>query len=166
MEQIMYDEQKELQRVLWWFVGKHEIVLDIFDTYCHKSDKDKILDVGCGVGFVLSRVGCSHCQLAMQYLNAVAEELGVYIYYIDAESETYPILGTDDFDVLQNALLETLDEDEDGEKVLQTPEVFTIVDGQITSYQIGTTWTGSEYSDSDVEKLKEVYRKMITPFVK
>lgn len=127
--------------------------------------KRTIDEKGYGV-FVLSRVGCSHCQLAMQYLNAVAEELGVYIYYIDAESEIYPILGTDDYDVLQNALLETLDEDEDGEKILQTPEVFTIVDGQITSYQIGTTWTGSDYTDSDVEKLKEVYRKMITPFAK
>lgn len=53
MEKIKYDEQKKLQRVHWWFVGKHEIVLDIFDTYCHKSDKDKILDVGCGMGFIL-----------------------------------------------------------------------------------------------------------------
>ncbi len=127
--------------------------------------KRTIDEKGYGV-FVLSRVGCSFCQLAMQHLNSVAEELGVYVYYIDAESEAYPILGTDDFDVLENALLETLEEDEDGEKVIQTPEVFTIVDGLITSYQIGTTWTGGEPSDSDIEKLKDTYRKMLTPFAK
>ena len=124
--------------------------------------KRTVDEKGYGV-FVLSRTGCNHCQLAMQYLNEVADELGVYIYYIDAESETYPILGTDNYDTLYEILYDVLAE-EDGEKQIQTPHVFTIVDGEITSSQIGTTWTGSNYTDSDVKKLEDTYRKMLTPF--
>ena len=115
--------------------------------------------------FVLSRVGCNHCQASMQYLNAVCEELGVYVYYIDAESDTYPILGTDNYDILYDALYEVLDENEEGERELQTPHFFTIIDGEIVGSQIGTTWNGSDYTDKDVENLEDVYRKLLTPFV-
>lgn len=115
--------------------------------------------------FVLSRTGCSHCQIAMQYLNQAAEELGVYVYYIDAESDTYPILGTDNYDVLYNALYDVLAEDDEGNKELQTPHFFTIIDGEIVGSQIGTTWNGSSYSESDANKLVETYKKLLTPFV-
>ena len=117
---------------------------------------------GYGV-FVLSRTGCNHCQMAMQYLNAVAEELGVTIYYIDAMSDEYPILGTDNYDILFDLLYTTLNEGDEG-KEIQTPEVFTVVDGIITSSQVGTTWTGSDYDENDINELKAVYRKMLTPF--
>lgn len=125
--------------------------------------KRTVDEKGYGV-FVLSRTSCSHCQLAMQYLNEVASELGVYVYYIDAESDTYPILGTDAYDNLYEVLEPVLEEDKDGTKSIQTPDVFTIVDGEITANQIGTTWTGSNYTDEDVVKLEEVYRAMLKPF--
>lgn len=125
--------------------------------------KRTVDEKGYGV-FVLSRTSCSHCQLAMQYLNAVAEELNVYVYYIDAESDTYPIIDTENYDILFNILEPVLDKDDNGDKVIQTPDVFTIVDGEISANQIGTTWTGSSYSDQDVEKLEEVYRAMLKPF--
>ena len=115
--------------------------------------------------FVLSRTSCSHCQIAMQYLNQAAEELGVHVYYIDAESDTYPILGTDNYDTLYNALYDVLAEDDEGNKELQTPHFFTIIDGEIVGSQIGTTWNGSSYSESDANKLVETYKKLLTPFV-
>lgn len=129
------------------------------------SELKRTVDEG-GYGvFVLSRTGCPSCQLAMQYLNEVAEELGVYIYYIDAQSDAYPILGTENYDVLYDVLYETIPENENGERDLQTPEVVTIVDGKITGSQIGTTWGGSNYTDKDVSKLEDIYRKLLTPFV-
>ena len=118
---------------------------------------------GYGV-FVLSRTGCNHCQMSMRYLNEVAEELGVTVYYIDAMSDEYPILGTDNYDILFDLLYTTLNEGEDGQKEIQTPEVITVVDGIITAYQVGTTWSGMEYDDNDINQLKSVYRKMLTPF--
>lgn len=129
------------------------------------SELKRTVDEG-GYGvFVLSRTGCHSCQLAMQYLNEVAQELGVYIYYIDAQSDAYPILGTDNYDILYEVLYETIPENENGERDLQTPEVVTIVDGKITGSQIGTTWGGSNYTDKDVTKLEDIYRKLLTPFV-
>lgn len=125
--------------------------------------KRTVDEKGYGV-FVLSRTSCSHCQLAMQYLNKAAEELGVYVYYIDAESITYPILGTDNYDTLYEILEPVLTEDEDGEKTIQTPDVFTIVDGVITANQIGTTWTGNSYDEKDAEELVSVYKDMLKPF--
>ena len=65
--------------------------------------KRTIDEKGYGV-FVLSRTGCTHCQFAMQYINDVAKELNVYVYYIDAESDTYPILGTDNYEILYDIL--------------------------------------------------------------
>ncbi len=115
--------------------------------------------------FVLSRTSCSHCQIAMQYLNQAAEELGVYVYYIDAESDAYPILGTDNYDTLYNALYDVLAEDDEGNKELQTPHFFTIIDGEIVGSQIGTTWNGNSYSESDANKLVETYKKLLTPFI-
>lgn len=115
--------------------------------------------------FVLSRTGCSHCQIAMQYLNKAAEELGVYVYYIDAESETYPILNTENFDILYDILYDVLETGEDGEKELLTPHFFTIINGEIIGSQIGTTRTGSSYSDDDADKLVETYKSLLTPFV-
>ena len=115
--------------------------------------------------FILSRTSCSHCQIAMQYLNQAAEELGVYVYYIDAESETYPILNTENFNILYDILYDVLEKGDDGEKEMQTPHLFTIIDGEIVGSQIGTTWNGSSYSESDANKLVETYKKLLTPFV-
>ena len=57
------------------------------------SELKRTVDEG-GYGvFVLSRTGCPSCQLAMQYLNEVAGELGVYIYYIDAQCVLVNLIG-------------------------------------------------------------------------
>ena len=66
---------------------------------------------------------------------------------------------------VDEVLYETIPENENGERDLQTPEVVTIVDGKITGSQIGTTWGGSNYTDKDVTKLEDIYRKLLTPFV-
>ena len=82
------------------------------------SELKKAIDEDKSGIFVLSRKGCTHCQLLMRYMNEAANELDVYIYYIDAESNTYPILGTDDYDVLLEAMY-PICEEIDGEVGLQ-----------------------------------------------
>ena len=113
--------------------------------------------------FVLSATFCPHCQIAMRYLNEVAKDLDVYIYYLDGASKEYPIQGTNDYNILFDLLYTTLNVGEDG-KEIQTPELFTIVDGIITKYQIGTTWQGMEYDDKNIEDLKKVYHDMLLPY--
>ena len=108
---------------------------------------------------------CNHCQMAMQYLDQVSKELDVKIFYIDATSDVYPIQGTDNYDILFDILFDTLNEGEEGEEI-QTPEVFSVIDGEIKDYKVGTTWSGMEYNDDDVAKLKDIYREILTPFTK
>ena len=150
----------------------HEFVLETYacdmsgyaglSSSKHMFKGTTINEKGYGV-FVFSRTGCDHCQMVMKHLNDVAEELGVTVYYIDAMSDEYPILGTENYQLLYDLLYTTLNEGDNG-KELQTPELFTVVDGVITSYKVGTTWSGSEYDENDVNELKALYRKMLTPF--
>ena len=49
------------------------------------SELKKAIDEDKSGIFVLSRKGCTHCQLLMRYMDEAANELDVYIYYIDAE---------------------------------------------------------------------------------
>ena len=125
----------------------------------------KLIDEkGYGV-FVLSTKYCAHCQIIMRYLNEVAKELNVKIFYLNGTSEEYPIQNSDNYDILENILYDHLKVGQDGPEI-QTPHVFTIIDGKIKDSQVGSTWEGLEYKESDIEELKNVYRKMLTPFSK
>ena len=128
-----------------------------------KEIKRTIDENGHGV-FVIGFRECSHCQIAMQYLNQVAKELDVHVYYIDAMSKEYPILDTEDFDIMNEILYDYYREDEDGTRELQTPHVFSIIDGKISESYIGTPWKGSNYNDDDINKLLDIYRKILKPF--
>lgn len=123
-----------------------------------------INEKGYGV-FVFSHKYCAHCQIAMRMLNDVAKELNVYIYYIDGYNDEYPIQDTENYDILFNILYDYLKEDETGEKAFFTPHLFTIIDGEIKDSYIGTTWTGLEYTSNDEMNLKDVYRKILKPFI-
>ena len=111
--------------------------------------------------FYLGYKDCPHCQKCVKHLNKVAKELGVTVCYIDAKSKTYPL--TDELmDDLIVALYEVLRKDEDGEKALYTPHVFTIINGKVSGSQISMTETDDE--EKDGEKLEKIYRKILEPF--
>ncbi len=116
---------------------------------------------GSGI-FILSRTACSHCQVIIQHVNAVAEKLDLSVYYIDAESSIYPIIGTDDYDVLYNLLYDVLAES-DGEKELMTPHLFTIINGKFVSSLVGYPYD-NDFSDSAMSKLEKTYEKMMKAF--
>ena len=113
--------------------------------------------------FVLSRKGCSHCQILMRYMNEAAEDEGVYIYYIDAESSTYPILGTSDYDLLLE-LMYPICEEIDGEVGLQTPHFFTIVNGEFVDSKIGDKANSVTPGDKTSERIISEYKKMMHKF--
>ena len=113
--------------------------------------------------FVLSRKGCSHCQILMRYMDEAAKELNVYIYYIDAESSTYPILGTSDYDLLLE-LMYPICEEIDGEVGLQTPHFFTLVNGEFVDSKIGDKDNSVTTGDKESERIVSEYKKMMQKF--
>ena len=97
------------------------------------------------------------------YMNEAANELDVYIYYIDAESNTYPILGTDDYDVLLEVMY-PICEEIDGEVGLQTPHFFTIVNGEYVDSKIGDKANSVTPGDKESERIVSEYKKMMQKF--
>ena len=128
-----------------------------------KELKRLIDNKGYGV-FVFSHKFCAHCQIAMRMMNEVAEDLNVYIYYIDGYSDEYPIQDTENYDILLDILYDYMKEDEDGEKAFFTPHIFSIIDGEIKDSYIGTTWEGLDYTENDEKNLKNLYRSILKPF--
>lgn len=139
-------------------------------NHCFKgvtvSDLKRTLDEKGYGAFVLSRTGCDHCQLLMQYLNQAAEELEVSVYYIDAESSIYPIVDTPDYKVLDNCLKPIEEEDDTGEVVLQTPHFFTIVNGEFVDSYIGASFKDDlNPTKNEIKNMVNKYKKALEIFV-
>lgn len=129
------------------------------------SELKKTIDEKGYGAFVLSRKGCPHCQIVMQYINQAAKDLGVNVYYIDAESSAYPIVGTDNYDVLDE-ILKPIEEELDGEIQLQTPHFFTVVNGKFVDSYIGVKFKNIDNpSEKEVSKLVNKYKDALKIFV-
>lgn len=130
-----------------------------------KELEKTIKQKGYGV-FVLSRTSCEHCQASMKYLNEVAEKLGVYVYYIDGESSRYPIVDTDDYDLL-DTLLKPIEEKLDGELTLQTPHFFTVIRGEFVDSMVGVDFDDLYNPTQDeINKLSKKYEHALKRFQK
>ena len=116
--------------------------------------------------FVLSRTTCDHCQLCMKYINQAAKELGVNVYYLNGESSIYPIVGTDDYDVLDFYTKSIQEKDETGEVVLQTPHFFTVVNGKFVDSYVGVKFKDDlNPTQKEVDDLVDKYKKALEVFV-
>jgi len=130
------------------------------------SDLSKtITRSGYGV-FVLSRKSCDHCQVVMKCINEAAEKVGIKVYYLDAESSEYPIVNTDDYDIL-DTLLKPIEEELDGEITLQTPHFFTIIDGEFVDSIIGANVKDLKNpTQKELDSLVNKYYKCMKAFKK
>lgn len=114
--------------------------------------------------FYLGRTNCSCCQITVKYLNEVATQYNVPIYYIDVYDEQMPIN-----DELKDKLTEYLYDivaEIDGEKQLQTPTIFSVINGEIDNSLICLSdWEWDAVPTKKQEnKLIKKYKKIITPF--
>lgn len=118
--------------------------------------------------FYLGRTNCACCQTCIQYLNQAAKELGVTIYYLDVYDEEMPITDQDLCNQLKLYLFNILDTDETGQRVLQTPTVFSVVNGELVDSIIclsNYNWDNPP-TDSQINRLLNKYKEILKPFVK
>ena len=129
------------------------------------SEMCKAIDAKSSAIFYLGRDNCGCCQTVCRYIDEVARELDVTVYYLDVYNEKEPLTDS----INQDKLYEYLDEilaEENGEKVLLTPQVFSIVNGKFHGSQI--CYDGIDFSndptDKQIETLKNIYRSIMEPF--
>lgn len=80
--------------------------------------------------FYLGRSNCACCQTCIQFLNKAALNLNVPIYYMDVYDERQPIMDEEIMNKLKLYLFDIMNEI-DGKKELQTPTVFSVINGEI-----------------------------------
>lgn len=120
---------------------------------------------GSGV-FYLGRSNCNCCQDVTKYLDEVARELNVTVYYIDVYNPQEN-LGSDKElqDKLKEYMYDICALDSDGEKAIYTPHLFQVINGELGENQIcHDNIYNSEPTETQINKLKDVYRNILKPF--
>ena len=126
------------------------------------------IDQGSSGIFYLGRTNCACCQKVVRYLNETAQELGVTVYYIDVYNKDEPLSDETLQNQLREYMYEILGTDDEGEKVLLTPQVFSVVNGKFYDTLIcfdGMTMDPNP-TEEQISKLKDVYRRIMKPFAK
>lgn len=132
---------------------------------CYVKDSSGIFYLGYGT--------CPFCNKVIKYLNEVGLEMGVTIYYIDALNKEDLIIG-DNTNIrrLTKFLEPILEKDENDKKVLMTPHVFTIINGEFYGSYVSLPYKLNGDLDFDdpptekqINKVKKIYRNLFEPFV-
>ena len=136
---------------------KSVTVSEFFNTIDNKSS---------GI-FYLGRSNCGCCKTVTKYVNEVAQELGVTIYYIDVYNEKQPLTDRELQDKLKLYMHDILNEDDKGEKAIYTPHLFTVINGELSKNLI--CYDDVDFTDPPSAKqennLKNIYREIMEPFV-
>ena len=117
--------------------------------------------------FYLGRTNCGCCQRVCRYLNEVAQELGVTVYYIDVYNEDESLMDKE----VQDRMYEYLDpilKEEEGEKNILTPQVFSVINGKFAGSQIcfDNYVLDPTPTQKQIEDFKNAYRDILRPFSK
>jgi thiol-disulfide isomerase/thioredoxin len=134
--------------------------VDLYDVY------EFIEKGGSGI-FYLGYTNCHNCQDGVRYLNEVAKELGVTVYYINIDREDYHVSSDRAvYDEVVEKLNPILGTDKDGKKGIFTPDVFQVIDGEFGDHHVGLVSSMSSVNPSkeSIEELKAVYRELLEPF--
>jgi len=115
--------------------------------------------------FYLGRTNCGCCQRVCRYLNEVAQELGVTVYYIDVYNEDESLMDKE----VQDRMYEYLDpilKEEEGEKNILTPQVFSVINGKFAGSQIcfDNYVLDPTPTQKQIEVFKNAYRDILRPF--
>ena len=131
------------------------------------SELYKVIDNKSSGVFLIGSTKCGCCQRVCRYLNEVAQELDVTVYYIDAYNEEEPLMDSQSQEKFKEYLDPILGED-DGKKAILTPQVFSVINGEFGGSQIcfDNYVLDLTPTEEQIEKFKDSYRAILKPFSK
>ena len=109
--QYHFDVLYELESKSFWFVARNRLIKHLFQQYLQGIDKPKILEIGCGTGFVLQELSKNKnyilqgSELRLEGLKFAKSRLpDVEFFQLDAKNipfqDTYDVIGA--FDTLEH----------------------------------------------------------------
>ena len=110
--------------------------------------------------FYIGYSSCPNCQEAVKLINAVAEEYGIVVYYIDCYDENDPLSPyVEEYEEVLYSILP----EKDGERSIQVPLVFAVRKGTLSESYCGliSSYDGSEESD---QKMIGIYKDIMKNF--
>ncbi len=108
---------------------------------------------GSGILFFAKSDG-TESVLAAGVVNEAAKELGVHVYYVDANQS----VSQETYSALSSYVSETFVQDEAGNKTFYLPNLIAVKDGVITNYHVSLlTGIGAEMTDDQHTALKNEY---------
>ena len=107
--------------------------------------------------FYMGADSCSYCQETVKYMEKAAENMDVTIYYIDVYNNQYPLM--EHYEEIYEILLPILLDGSNGEKTIQTPHLFTLVNGEFATSCVGGMKETDEDTVSGFEKILEPIKK-------
>ena len=101
---------------------------------------------------------CPVCNKAVSIMEEVAAELDVTIYYINCYDNLYPLIDyIDEFIQLTEPILDV----KDGEPVVLTPHLITMVNGEFKDSWISIDNLDPENDENDYQKVYDRYKTMM-----
>ena len=111
--------------------------------------------------FYIGYSSCPICNEAVPLINQAAKELGLKVYYIDAYSETYPLIDYyDEFIEVIKPILKL----RDGEPILYTPHVVAVKNGEFVADIIGLGKVDDLSTEKNYEKALNAYKDVMKYF--
>lgn len=107
--------------------------------------------------FYLGRSNCGCCQKCVKYINEAAKSLNVIVYYLDVYNEEMPINTDEEIAKITEYLKDAIDPTDNEEMQLQTPTVFSIINGKVYDFNVCT------YGYSE-DKMTKRYKEIFKPF--
>lgn len=134
--------------------------IDLNDFYAFIKEK------GSGL-FYMGYEGCESCQEAIEHLNAVAQMNNLTIYYLNIDKPEYRIKDSEE---AYNKLVEETKPIlpvRDGKKVILTPNVFQLINGDFGKSHVGltTNWQYKQKNEDQINELKNIYYNLMKPFI-
>ena len=160
------------------YAGRETVSLDGYESMADYEGESRMVDttvkeidelMSSGESFVFfaSYDDCPYCNRILPYLNDAVTDADTYCGFLDTRKDPdwMTNMDIDDYDLFVKRFGKYLDEDENGDKHLYTPDLYVIKDGKVVSEHQGVIEGADDpeqpLTSSQEEELRELLKNML-----